>query len=35
LLLLLLAGMLEGDDFQEALDGFKQVLTMEQEKGEW
>lgn len=29
------AGMLEGDDFQEALDGFRQVLTMEQDKGEW
>lgn len=29
------AGMLEGDDPQEALDGFRQVVTMEQEKGEW
>jgi COP9 signalosome complex subunit 2 len=31
----LCAGMLEGEDPQEALDGFKQVLTMEQDKGEW
>jgi len=29
------AGMLEGDDPQEALDGFRQVVTMEQDKGEW
>eukprot|EP00879_Flechtneria_rotunda_P016769 GHRR01017552.1.p1 GENE.GHRR01017552.1~~GHRR01017552.1.p1 ORF type:complete len:255 (+),score=89.79 GHRR01017552.1:213-977(+) len=28
-------GMLEGDDPREALDGFRQVLQMEQEKGEW
>jgi hypothetical protein len=27
--------MLEGDDPREALDGFKQVVAMEQEKGEW
>ncbi|KAG2448992.1 hypothetical protein HYH02_005746 [Chlamydomonas schloesseri] len=28
-------GMLEGDDPREAIDGFKQVVEMEQEKGEW
>jgi COP9 signalosome complex subunit 2 len=30
-----LPGMLEGDDPREALDGFRQVVDMEQEKGEW
>lgn len=29
------AGMLEGEDPREALEGFKQVLKMEQDKGEW
>lgn len=29
------AGMLEGDDPREALDGFRQVVQMEQDKGEW
>jgi hypothetical protein len=29
------AGMLEGSDPQEALDGFKQVVEMEGDKGEW
>lgn len=28
-------GMLEGDDPREALDGFRQVVSMEQDKGEW
>lgn len=28
-------GMLEGEDPREALDGFRQVVDMEQEKGEW
>lgn len=28
-------GMLEGDDPREALEGFKQVVDMESEKGEW
>lgn len=28
-------GMLEGDDLSEAADGFKAVVKMEQEKGEW
>ncbi len=27
--------MLESDDPREALDGFKQVVAMEQDKGEW
>jgi hypothetical protein len=31
----LAAGMLEGDDPREALDGFRQVVAMEQDKGEW
>jgi COP9 signalosome complex subunit 2 len=30
-----LSGMLEGEDPREALDGFRQVVDMEQEKGEW
>lgn len=29
------AGLLEGDEPQKALDEFKQVVTMEQDKGEW
>ncbi len=29
------SGMLDGDDPREAVDGFKQVVEMEQEKGEW
>ena len=29
------AGLLEGDDPREAVEGFKQVVSMEQEKGEW
>lgn len=28
-------GMLEGDDLREALEGFQQVVEMEQDKGEW
>lgn len=28
-------GMLEGDDCRDAIDGFKQVVQMEQDKGEW
>lgn len=28
-------GMLEGEDPREALEGFRQVVEMEQEKGEW
>eukprot|EP00878_Enallax_costatus_P008522 GHUV01008910.1.p1 GENE.GHUV01008910.1~~GHUV01008910.1.p1 ORF type:complete len:373 (+),score=151.55 GHUV01008910.1:186-1304(+) len=28
-------GMLEGEDPREALEGFKQVVSMEQDKGEW
>ncbi|MEW5312465.1 MAG: hypothetical protein WDW38_004098 [Sanguina aurantia] len=28
-------GMLEGEDLSEAADGFKAVVKMEQEKGEW
>lgn len=27
--------MLEGEDPREALEGFRQVVEMEQEKGEW
>lgn len=27
--------MLEGDDPREALEGFRQVVAMEQDKGEW
>lgn len=29
------AGLLESEDFKEALEGFQQVVTMENEKGEW
>jgi hypothetical protein len=29
------AGMLEGDDLREALEGFQQVVGMEADKGEW
>jgi hypothetical protein len=29
------AGLLEGEEPQKALDEFKQVVTMEQDKGEW
>jgi hypothetical protein len=30
-----IAGQLESEDLEDALRGFQQVLTMEEEKGEW
>lgn len=31
----MLPGLLESDELDEALHGFKQVVKMEEEKGEW
>ena len=28
-------GLLESEEFKDALQGFQQVIKMEQEKGEW